>query len=472
MVTKRLARQVTLEGFSSDGHHFHPYHLPFAKVTAEVVAIGADALDDYRQVAEGSEDPTSERKNQMPTLAVREDAARRAATIGQRQPKVGDLPRGTVVWVDTRGSGDHLEITRISRASIWRRRGEFPVRDRIDRFGPCTDPNALCPSCRMFGMVHEREQKRTRTGIHEAFRGRVRFGWVEFDGTPEDRLTSAQQIGPLGQPRPSSGQFYLEGSPASGGKRAHLQSDRPLRDWGAAADQPKPRRVRGRKRYWTVAADRARDVGVHNDNAELRIYQRLVKATSVAHGWITFEGVTSAEFGSLLAALDPNLLGDIEQTWQPDAPSVMADRSGHPYVHQIGKAKSKGLGAVKVDVTEIRTWTASRYGAEPHDLNGSAGPDVPDVKAVVKEFVASVPDVVKATWPALLAMAQYDRFPADVVTFPPDDRPGTKFKFDFWQKSSGRYLSPRSTVREGLVLLPDAAAPDPRIQRPWLEDNR
>lgn len=465
MVTKRLKSPVTVAGQ-------HPYHLPFARVSDDVVTLPLEVLADYRSVSEGSEDPVTRSKGHLPTLEIQGNKGR----VGSRQEKSSALPVGTVVWVDTKEQRDGSRtVTRISRASIWRRRGDYPVRDRVDGYGPCTDPNDLCPSCRLFGMVRERERKATRTGIHEAFRGRVRFGWAMFDGEPEAILTSAEQIGPLGQPRPSSGQFYLDTDPVANGKRARSQTDRPLRDWGSSMDsKDRKRRIRGRKRYWAVATDGARNVGAHNDNEELRVWQKLVKTDSLARGWVTFEGLSRAELGALLASLDPNLLSGVQQAEALSSPDVWGEGDKHPFVHQIGKAKAKGLGAVKVDIEKSRFWSSHRYDhqAPAADVNGAESNEVVEevpIGSLVSEFAGSVPAQVTDTWPALLAMAQFGRFPTESVKYPPDDRPGANFRFDFWQKSSGGYLSnTEDNMGKGLVVLPDAAAPDPRIRRPWL----
>ena len=468
-----------------------PHHLPFALLPSGDAAsghvdLGESVLTDYQRSAEDSADVVARRRGDTPDLTV--------TGIGVRQETTAELTDGQVVWVRLTGG----KIDRVTPSVLWRTPGEHSVKERVGEYRPCADPTSLCPSCRLFGMVEERESTADGPARVDAYRGHVRFG----HGEVSDVETEPTRLREMGTPRPGAGQFYLDGNKHEG-KQAN-RGERPLREWGSAADRPAPRRIRGRKFYWANSTGDRHEAGADAHEA-MSSYHCLSPSGATVTFPVWFDNLTPVQLGSLLASLDPGLLrrvGVRERLLTDTGSQALAEALDHELLClHLGKGKGLGLGAVSArlvapghdqspagpdpeataaeggpeqraatgDRAVVSVWTEARY------LAPGAEPRTADALGYVEEFVgrALADDQVKG-WAPLLAMSALDWVPADHVAYPPDDKPGPDFRFDFWKRSTGAAgrvqigNGPGATrVPPTLVVLPAADAQDVTVRRPW-----
>lgn len=371
--------------------------------------------------------------------------------IGRRYPALPRLYPGQVVWVTTDGEN---EVTRISQAVAWRHVGQYPVHSRVPRqLLPCTDPAALCPSCRVFGAAeshpghsggaHGAESPEAR---QHSYRGHVRFS----DARPLGTVPSTRKVrlAPLGKPRPGAGQFYLDNSAVKTSSRD--KKGKPLREWGSAADaNGQPRRLRGRKQYWLTERHRDRPFfraqgtwsgGMASDAEQVDAGARF---TFRAH----FDNLSMRELGGLLVALDPALLFQRAR-------------------HAVGGGKPLGFGTCAAHISALEvTDAAARYAGAP-------APRV-TVEQAVTAFEAEVLPEVRATWSAVEAALTADRVPPGSVWYPPKKGlPDTGSvhvndlgaNFTFWKNSVGD--------KQPMVSLPHVTAENQRLPLPRSREPR
>jgi CRISPR-associated protein (TIGR03986 family) len=340
-------------------------------------------------------------------------------------------------------SDDGRDVTEIRVSQLWRYQGAGPVGGRVGSAGPCTDPERLCWSCRVFGSADTGARGAADLAVQNSYRGHVRVDDLLAAG---DVRPLAWHLAPLASPRPSAGQFYLDNKAVPSARRVARKDTRPAATWGSDADTPGLRPVRGRKFYWRTT-DPAREPfprGQYRDHqsAELGSQVALIPAGTVFTGRVSFDNLSPADYGSLLAALDPRLLAGADS----------ADWDG--VVTSVGGGKPFGFGAVTVDVEPLSVQTArARY------LGGAAA--VPGVAAAVGVFRSRVPQPVSATWQALRHALTFGFVSDDLVWYPPgpDGAKGSEDfdkGFEFFPRTAGLEL--KDKVRD-LVELPDAAAP-------------
>ena len=150
----------------------------------------------------------------------------------------------------------------------------------------------------------------------------------------------------------------------------------------------------------------------------------MVKAGGQFDTVVSFENLTEAALGSLLASVDPRLL------WPDD-----------DVASSLGGGKPFGWGAVRADLSDLETWR----GPDRYLGRGSA-------ELTVDQAVAAFRDAVKPTaaekrwaddsaWPAIRGALTFGRFTDDEVWYPPGNAQ-TKEQadkvFDFWASSSGQ----------------------------------
>ncbi|RMH68697.1 MAG: hypothetical protein D6683_16650 [Actinomyces sp.] len=468
----RLERDEHLSaaGISADGdwvlhvtdvaarHRKRPVWFVAGHLSGETRIIGDDKLQDYRREAAGSDD---ERRGLEGDVAVR-----RGKTLGWRQPVRRDLPPGTVIWL-------RRDDDRIARATIWRRSGKHPVRERLDRaWWPCgaevereeenkevhRHSDELCPTCRLFGSAGDEaphngaERGADRRAIN--YRSHIRFGPALADDVTPRRL----DLAPLGTPNISSGQFYLQ--PPRDKQVTRAEREVPLARWGSRADRPEPRPIRGRKYYWHGVNDR-HDKRPHHSDEMTASVEVLPKRTELS-ATICFSGLTPIELGQLIAAIDPA--------------RVLTDRRppGHdhsdpgPVLTRLGGGRPFGFGSVEVtsiEVADLHT-ASSRY---------TGGPDpVLDVDELVRAAVEATPGPIRAVWPQAAAALSHRWVPAESIWYPPGapwTQKGTQ-EFDeafrFFGLTDGRYYPNRDN--HPLVCLPRPEKPDQGL--PIVQDNK
>lgn len=436
------------------------YHVAMAQLSAVDLTVDDEVLALYRKKAAGSADAATRRKGKEPELAVKLGND----VIGHRQEVCEELGVGDVIWVKL----GHGRVEDISRAAIWRSAGKIPAAVRASGFLPCDDPEDLCPSCSLFGMADVRDDSQAGSpsdGRQRAYRGHVRFSDAWVNG---DLDTVATTLPPQGQPRPGAGNLYLEhlGQPPARGS-----GDRALKQWGSSQDDGSPRRIRGRKRYWSHSSE---TLLLGNGNEEMTSRAHLVSKGAKLTTVVAFDVLSPEQLGALLLSLAPNLA----QT-NPELSALRASIAGlpedeQPLVLQVGGGKPWSMGSLKDTAISVEVFDASRY-TESGDTTSSAVP-----ADYVAKFVASVEEpsttatgpglrTVKDTWPALLAMLQHERTPGVSVKYPPDVRANRDFRFDFWKASAGG--SEHSMKLSGRYYVPSyqqALLPEPDSDQWWI----
>jgi hypothetical protein len=155
-------------------------------------------------------------------------------------------------------------------------------------------------------------------------------------------------------------------------------------------------------------------------------------------GRVRFDNLDAADYGSLLAALNPRLLAD------PDE-SAWAET-----VTSIGGAKPFGFGAVRIDVEPEWVQTArTRYLGEEDAVTSPA--------EAVRQFAEAVPLGVRGNWTSLRNALTSGYVPDDLVWYPAvkGEKGSKEFdeSFEFFAEASGVKLKNRD---KKLVELPYA----------------
>ncbi|MGH8573169.1 MAG: hypothetical protein ACREX8_11440, partial [Gammaproteobacteria bacterium] len=378
-----------------------PYYCAVGRLpaTPEPVALTDRAWQEYLQAAEGAKQSFG-REGKPSVEAERRQLAEGVSlsdVIGEPKLARGQgrwlrprqwLHEGQVVWL---GPGKGRLVDGMALSYLWRTRGQGSSGERLPGgFHPCHDPGDLCPSCRVFGSADVRDVSAggvdRRHAEQRSYRGHVRVldAVLESGGT----LGEPVVLPATGSPRPGSGQFYLD-DPHAG--TAPLVYQKPRNRWGTP-DAREPRRLRGRKFYWHTdpQTDERRGRWRRHDHAPEGEQVELVAAGSVYRLDVVFDGLTRAEIGGLVAALQPNLLF---ATQQPQLPYPVTDDP--EYAIHVGGGKPLGLGSCQVEELQVLADTIeSRYlGAQQPTL---------DPAGLVAAFAADRADL-HPTWRNLAA---------------------------------------------------------------------
>jgi CRISPR-associated protein (TIGR03986 family) len=358
--------------------------------------------------------------------------------LGERLRARTYFYEGQPIWVKVRPDDNTVSEIRLSQ--FWRYAGDHPVGERVGEAGPCTEPDELCWSCRLFGSADTEGRGADDLAVQHSYRGHIRIDDLVAEGEVQPL---AWDLAPLASPKPSAGQFYLDNK----GRQMLAQKDTPAAaTWGSVADDGRePRPIRGRKYYWRTTDP----TGGQVPRGKKRAHQseamsgkaHLIPAGTRFHGRIAFDNLSLADLGSLLAALDPRQLGHVDgEGWAGTVTSV-------------GGGKPFGFGAVTIEVSQLQAQTAAeRYLGEP-------GRGI-DAAEAVQGFHAAVPREAMITWSALRNALTFGFVPDELVWYPPGT--GTRGEesydksFEFFATSIGLRLA--EETRE-LVVLPDAARP-------------
>jgi hypothetical protein len=369
--------------------------------------VSEAAWREFRQAAAGAREVQRAKTNggSAAKQPVPVEFPGRGQLIGYREAATDRFAKDDLSWVHRTTAGSEVDGLRLS--CIWRHVGWGPLGLRVpEHLHGCIDPQELCVSCRLFGMTDTRPRDEDGEAEQRAYSGHVRFGDARSAG--QVALTPVQRA-PMGTPSPGAGQFYLR---CDDTKPATTDRERPTREWGAKPDRmatkdaSPARQVRGRKYYWhadptrqTVPRYEARP---HQTNEKMSTEALLADAGTVLVQTMTFDNLTAAEVGSLLATIEPGSV-------------LLADGSGKRSLRlHLGGGKPLGLGSCYARVEDLRVWTAqSRYGA--------AAPVESAPERYVTEFVATVPTEVRETWPALTAVLADDTVNPKQVWYPPGE---------------------------------------------------
>jgi hypothetical protein len=271
----------------------------------------------------------------------------------------------------------------------------------------------------------------------------------------------------------------------------------PLTHWGSADDlgSAGPRRIAGRCFYWHgwVPGDDERPYPRHESRRDGQSQApdtqgrdgHVVGPPLTLESRITFEGLTPAELGSLLAAVQPGLvLHDVDSGHRAEDGSPVV--AGRAFATHLGGGKGLGLGSVRATVVEGSLHlddACSRYAGGPRPRL-----TVADLIAAFRPFTD--PERAPVTWRALASVLAEGRVPADRIWYPPglpwskrvrskrirsqrvrsggrEFDPQFDRSFDFFAKHRGGGIG----ARKDLGLLPLPSALDPVQLLPILGDE-
>lgn len=192
----------------------------------------------------------------------------------------------------------------------------------IDTFQSCTDANALCPGCELFGTV----------APDFAHASKVRFSDLRVQGDREAKeyYNAITTLLPLSSPKISSMEFYLK--MPKGAK--YWTYDYYISQNGTKAYQPE---IMGRKFYWhKMIQDNDLMSSVEKTNQNLTI--RSVKSGVRFQGKLYFDKIDRKELEQLIWLLNIGEDGSLEQ-------------KKHGY--KLGAAKPLGLGSIATGVDRV-----------------------------------------------------------------------------------------------------------------------
>lgn len=369
--------------------------------------VSEAAWREFRQAAAGAREVQQARTSGGSTAKqpVPVEFPEEGQLIGYREAATDRFAKHDLLWV--RRPAGHGKVDGLRLSCIWRHVGWGPLGSRVPtHLHGCTDPEDLCISCRLFGMADTRVRDQDGKAEQRAYAGHVRFGDAQ---SAEPVTLKPIRRAPMGTPSPGAGQFYLR---LEDTKSAAAEGDRPTREWGAKPDRMATkdavpaRQVRGRKYYWhadpTQQAVPRYEARPHQTNEKMKTDALLADPGTVLLQTVTFDNLTAAEVGSLLAALQPET-------------AILPDQSGSRSLRlHLGGGKPLGLGSCHARIEDLRVWTAeSRY--------GPADPIEPAIERYVTDFVATVPTEVRETWPALTAVLADDTVNPEQVWYPPGE---------------------------------------------------
>ncbi len=374
--------------------------------------VGADVRACFARAIEGTRDGQAGGPFEGALVPV-SSPDDEGTVIGYRLSARGAPPAGTPVWVKV--DETESQIVEIRLAVAWRRVSSTRLSERFRGWEPCAGLAAegqsehlpLCPTCRIFGSAAD-APVRNRPSRQLSYRGHVRIddaialGVRAEDGKLTRGAVDLSEVSwrpPLGSPRPTAGQFYLENMDVA----VPTDLSSPLAYWDSEADR-KTRRIRGRKFYWRTlpavpSSQRGRlhrsemrgdppprftpTATVPTPPPTLIKQVRLVAPGAVFKTRVSFENLTPAELGSLISCL---------------APQYFFSENKADAVTSVGGGRPFGWGTVRTAITHLHVASAeARYTNRPTELP-------PTVKEAVSDFLAVMSE--KSWWPDTRAELQ------------------------------------------------------------------
>lgn len=449
------------------------------RLSGEIVQAEGDAWDiawaNYLAAVDQSDDVGGRKENRPGSgrqdlkslytgVTARYGPQARNSVKVQRLRGTDTPPPGYVMWMQTSREGIHA----LSLAQTWRHPGRGTVRERLPKvFHPCEDAASLCPSCALFGSAPT--VRKAQGEVSTAYRGHVRF----FDiRATEYEVQQSVQLAPMLAPKPSAGNFYLDSS-AVEQKTLAGKGMPSLREWGSELDKPANRGIAGRKAYWHTSlravAPRHELTNQHGkDNAgKTSKSADLIKENSRFSGQLVFEAITATQLGSLLALLNPALLGQ--------RPSADLGTDPPTFCFHVGGGRPLGLGSVTLDAgaddplrVVLDPPGAGRYRGEAATV---ASAD--QIREWVREFAGRVPAGVHETWDDLLAMLSLDYVNPDLVRYPSTSRWPEEAKekpdmsgeksLGWWKQVGGPASDATGASKATFQVLPRPSEPDPSL---------
>jgi CRISPR-associated protein (TIGR03986 family) len=244
--------------------------------------------------------------------------------VHTKVPKSGDT-----IWFRSQ----EKKIKEFGYAQIYRKPFEKSIGDLLtnasQHLHPCSDYHKLCPSCRLFGWVHQQPSNDLERA---SYAGRVKISHadlIEEKGTLDDFPLAI-----LSTPKPTTTFFYL------------LKNGKP--DFYVKYDTSGAH-LRGRKFY--LHQKKAEEEKEYRRAGDIRDDQNRTIRDALKPGAkfefaVEFENLAPVEFGALL--------------WSIEMENDM--------FHKIGLGKPLGFGSVKLNIESIRILDVERrYGSFSND---------------------------------------------------------------------------------------------------------
>jgi CRISPR-associated protein (TIGR03986 family) len=243
---------------------------------------------------------------------------------------IDSYERGVCVYYAEYGGMIYLSPSMITREVFYNR-----LSDLLGTYKPCTDPDALCPACSLFGMVSDQG----------ALASRLRFSDAKLVEGCKPQFETPKYLDELASPKSSATEFYLK-KPSSAELWNYDYAFNWMRNRGGkitnnvdanTIDRSTPM-IRGRKFYWhqpSVKYSDLNDVRIEDlDEEQKKKLERLVFVRPLKEAEfkfrIYFNRVCEDDLKRLI--------------W------VLTIGNSDEHAHKIGMGKPLGLGSVQIRV--------------------------------------------------------------------------------------------------------------------------
>jgi len=247
----------------------------------------------------------------------------------QKMKAAGVIP----VWYLCKGRRLYLSYAALGRIAF-----EKFVNKHVGKMAPCTSRNALCPACKLFGMVSKDQTK-------DAYGSRIRVTDAKaVSGIDLEEYTLAE----LSSPRPSYIPFY-----ATVGANQYKGGANPGYDDNGVT-------IRGRKYYWH--SDNFEQINHNIEKTDRNATMEVMESGAVFEFSIYFDRITKTELQKLVWSIN---------FWENDIDGK--------YMHKIGHGKPIGLGSAKivVDYIRIRNFECSAGYSDEEEFEVKYSEDAP-----------------------------------------------------------------------------------------------
>lgn len=427
--------------------------------------------------------------------------------LGKRIALSGTFRKGDVFWVRCDAKDGAWQIGKISQSIVWRADGKTPAGERIGEQsegisrGQCINPCRLCRTCQILGMIDHREHDVHAVPEQRSYASHVQFHSATVNAQNYRTLTLA----PLRLPKPGFGAFYLKHDSREQIEATALRKEElPASRWGGRGDtvgNGQPREIRGRKFYWHADPQKApftprsrgsasRSDGsltlpryeIHSgneqkpkgrkgtrNNGDDRTKEPLEKATVIEEhvkftSTVTFTNLTEAQLGSLLAAIQPDLLFQ-------NIPENPPEQSSKRFRLHLGRGKPLGLGSVTTTITEVRAYTTSRY-------TSSARAERLIPQTLVTTYQQQAGDHERRAWQYLAQVLDLDAVLEEFVTYPigasRDQILTSQYYegFRFFRETDGSHGKPMQLLPTLAHKAKDATKDDHKLHLPVSSRNK
>jgi CRISPR-associated protein (TIGR03986 family) len=230
-----------------------------------------------------------------------------------------DLENQLVYYQEIEADGKRFVY--LSPAAIGREVFSNRLKDLIGTYSPCEDPDALCPACRLFGLVSGKGAAASRVRFSDAL--------MQETGDARELYDEPVFLPELASPKPSATEFYLNRP------KADLWNYDYAITWKGNTPKTVPgylATIRGRKFYWHSRIRRAPHIE-DGKASERNVFVRPLKGGKRFRSRVFFNRISEAELRRLL--------------W------VLTIGTSPDHAHKLGMGKPIGLGSVRLDVADI-----------------------------------------------------------------------------------------------------------------------